>query len=129
MGVCSAITFSACSSDIQPSRPLYEIFPQPLRIAVTLTTTPLGSVPITSPSMIDFLTLREDADYIMEASQTLLEIVGNILDINKIEANKMEITDVKYNFKEEVERLARIDATRIGEKNINFKISYFSIYI
>ena len=65
----------------------------------------------------------EDADYIMEASKTLLEIVGNILDINKIEANKMEITEVKYNFKEEIESLARIDATRIGEKNINFKVT------
>lgn len=65
----------------------------------------------------------EDADYIMEASKTLLEIVGNILDINKIEANKIEITEVKYNFKEEIESLAKIDATRIGEKNINFKIN------
>ncbi|MBR1386512.1 MAG: response regulator [Bacilli bacterium] len=65
----------------------------------------------------------EDADYIMEASKTLLEIVGNILDINKIEANKMEITEVKYNFKEEIENLAKIDATRIGEKNINFKVT------
>ena len=65
----------------------------------------------------------EDADYIMEASKTLLEIVGNILDINKIESNKMEITEVKYNYKEEIEQLAKIDATRIGEKNINFKIN------
>ena len=65
----------------------------------------------------------EDANYIMEASKTLLEIVGNILDINKIEANKMEITEVKYNFKEEIENLAKIDATRIGEKPIDFKIN------
>ena len=68
----------------------------------------------------------EDADYIMEASKTLLEIVGNILDINKIEANKMEIVDVKYNFREEVETLARIDATRIGDKSINFKVNLAS---
>ena len=65
----------------------------------------------------------EDADYILEASKTLLEIVGNILDINKIESNKMEITEVKYNFKEEIESLARVDAVRIGEKNINFKVN------
>ena len=65
----------------------------------------------------------EDAEYILQASQTLLEIVGNILDINKIESNKMEITEVKYNFREEIENLAKIDATRIGEKNINFKIN------
>ena len=66
----------------------------------------------------------EDADYIMEASKTLLEIVGNILDINKIESNKMEIVEVPYNFKEEIENLAKIDATRIGEKNINFKVTF-----
>ena len=65
----------------------------------------------------------EDADYILEASETLLEIVGNILDINKIESNKMEIIEAPYNFKKEVETLAKIDATRIGEKNINFKIN------
>ena len=65
----------------------------------------------------------EDADYIMEASKTLLEIVGNILDINKIESNKMEIVEIPYNFKEEISQLAKIDATRIGEKNINFKIN------
>ena len=65
----------------------------------------------------------EDANYIMEASATLLEIVGNILDINKIESNKMEIIPTNYNFKKEIETLARIDATRIGEKNINFKIN------
>ena len=65
----------------------------------------------------------EDADYIMEASKTLLEIVGNILDINKIESNKMEVIEVNYNFRKEVESLAKIDATRIGDKNINFKIN------
>ena len=65
----------------------------------------------------------EDAEYILQASQTLLEIVGNILDINKIESNKMEITEIKYNFREEIESLAKINATRIGEKNINFKIN------
>jgi signal transduction histidine kinase len=65
----------------------------------------------------------EDADYILEASETLLEIVGNILDINKIESNKMKIVENVYNIKEEIETLARIDATRIGEKNINLKIN------
>ena len=65
----------------------------------------------------------EDADYIMEASKTLLEIVGNILDINKIESNKMELVETKYNFREEIENLAKIDATRIGEKPIDFKVN------
>ncbi len=65
----------------------------------------------------------EDADYIIEASNTLLEIVGNILDINKIESNKMELVEVNYNFKDEIESLAKIDATRIGEKQIDFRVN------
>ena len=68
----------------------------------------------------------EDADYILEASQTLLEIVGNILDINKIESNKMEITEIPYYFRKEIETLAKVDAVRIGEKNINFKLNIAS---
>ena len=65
----------------------------------------------------------ENSEDIISASQTLLEIVGNILDINKIETNKMEIVEVPYNFKEDIENLAKIDATRIGEKPIDFKVS------
>ena len=65
----------------------------------------------------------EDTEDIRSASQTLLEIVGNILDINKIESQKMEITNEVYNPREEIETLAKIDATRIGEKPIDFKVS------
>ena len=68
----------------------------------------------------------EDANYILEASKTLLEIIGNILDINKIEANKMEIVEAEYNFREEMQSLAKIDSTRIGDKKINFKMSLAS---
>ena len=62
----------------------------------------------------------EDADDIISASQTLLEIVGNILDISKIESEKMEIVEVPYNFKKEIKELAKIDSVRIGDKPINF---------
>ena len=62
----------------------------------------------------------EDSNDIISASHTLLEIVGNILDISKIESSKMEITEVTYNFKEEISTLAKIDAVRIGDKPINF---------
>ena len=65
----------------------------------------------------------EDAEDITTASYTLLEIVGNILDISKIESNKMEINNVSYDFKEEAYTLSRILATRIGDKNINFNVN------
>ena len=65
----------------------------------------------------------EDTIDIKNASDTLLEIVGNILDINKIESDKMEIIKKEYNFKEEVSKMARVTSTRIGEKPIEFEIA------
>lgn len=65
----------------------------------------------------------EDSDDIINASQTLLEIVGNILDINKIESNKMEIIEGAYNFKETITKMCRVTSTRIGEKPISFKLN------
>ncbi len=65
---------------------------------------------------------REDAKDIVMASQTLLEIVGNILDISKIESDKIEITESEYHPREIIENLARIDAVRIGDKPIDFKL-------
>lgn len=64
----------------------------------------------------------ENSEDIIHASQTLLEIVGNILDINKIESQKMELIMEVYHPKETIEQLAKIDATRIGDKPINFKM-------
>lgn len=64
----------------------------------------------------------EDSIDIQNASHTLLEIVGNILDINKIESDKMELIETKYNFREEIEGMVRVTITRIGEKNINFHL-------
>lgn len=65
----------------------------------------------------------ENSKDIMTASQTLLEIVGNILDINKIEANKMEIVESPYNFVKEVSDMCKITQTRIGEKNVMFHLN------
>ena len=65
----------------------------------------------------------ENSEDIVNASQTLLEIVGNILDINKIESNKMEIYEMPYNFKEEIANMCRITQTRIGDKDIKFSLS------
>ena len=65
----------------------------------------------------------ENSKDIISASNTLLEIVGNILDISKIESNKMEIISSPYNPREVIEELAKIDATRIAEKPIEFKLN------
>ena len=67
------------------------------------------------------LQVKEDSEDIISASETLLEIVGNILDISKIESDKMSLVEMPYNFKAEAQILAKINAVRIEEKPINFK--------
>ena len=67
--------------------------------------------------------MKEDLEDVVSASRTLLEIVGNIMDISKIESDKMEIIEVPYNFKEEIESLARINAVRIGDKQLELKVN------
>lgn len=66
--------------------------------------------------------MKEDLEDIVSASKTLLEIVGNIIDINKIESNKLEITETSYNPRKEIETLARVEQVRIKDKPIDYRI-------
>ena len=68
--------------------------------------------------------VKEDTDDIINASNTLLEIVGNILDISKIESDKLDIVSSPYNVREEIEKLVKVDIIRIGNKPIDFKAKY-----
>ena len=65
---------------------------------------------------------KENANDIITASNTLLEIVNGILDISKIEAGKIEITNSNYNTKELFESTAKLIQARIGDKPLNFKV-------
>ena len=70
----------------------------------------------------DIQATKEDAKDIITASKNLLEIVNGILDISKIEANKMEITETDYNPKETIYSLVKLVVPRIGEKPIEMKV-------
>ncbi|MEG1146284.1 MAG: response regulator [Bacilli bacterium] len=59
---------------------------------------------------------KEDAKDIVTASHTLLEIVNGILDISKIEANKMEIVNKNFDLKYELTVVSKLMNTRIGDK-------------
>lgn len=65
----------------------------------------------------------ENINDILNAAETLSEIVGNILDINKIESEKMEIIESSYNFREEIEKMVKVTTTRIGDKKIKFNLN------
>ena len=67
--------------------------------------------------------MQEDMEDVVSASHTLLEIVGNIMDISKIESDKLEITEVEYDLKKEAMTLFKINGSRIGDKEINYTIN------
>ena len=69
---------------------------------------------------------KDHAKDIVDASHNLLEIVNGILDISKIEANKMEIVNKEYNPREVFNSLAKLIIPRIGEKPIEFKMNMAS---
>lgn len=68
--------------------------------------------------------IQEDLHDIVSASHNLLEIVGNILDISKIESNKMELSEMVYDYKQEISSLAKVQASRIGDRPIEFTIRF-----
>lgn len=64
---------------------------------------------------------KEDINDIIAASNSLLEIVNGVLDISKIEANKMEIVNKAYAPSEMFKELQSLTKVRIGEKPIEFR--------
>lgn len=65
---------------------------------------------------------KDNAKDIMNASNTLLEIVNGILDISKIEAGKLEITNSPYDAKELFSSLAKLIKPRMNEKSLDFQV-------
>ena len=64
-----------------------------------------------------------DSIDIQNASNSLLEIVDNILDINAIESDVMKLTEMEYNFKDEIINMCNITTKRIGDKKIKFNLN------
>lgn len=70
----------------------------------------------------------EDVKYIVDASHNLLELVNGILDISKIEANKIEIINNEYKTQELLDNLSALAKARLGEyKPVEFRTSFDSM--
>ena len=67
---------------------------------------------------------KSDVKNIVMASENLLELVNGILDISKIEANKLEIIETPYNFRNMFDELVLLTKARLGDKPLDFKYSY-----
>ncbi|PLY12225.1 MAG: hybrid sensor histidine kinase/response regulator, partial [Sulfurimonas sp.] len=62
---------------------------------------------------------KEFVDIIEKSSENLLEIINNILDLSKIESNKLEIENIAFDPIVEFENAVEVYAVRASEKNID----------
>ena len=65
---------------------------------------------------------RDSFDRINNSGKTLLGIINDILDLSKIETGKLELVPVKYETASLINDTVRLNAMRIGSKNIDFVI-------
>ena len=90
--------------------------------------TPLNAICGFSNSLLENDGVSEEAKVdvknIIMASDSLLYLVNGILDISKIEANKLEIIETNYNFYKIFDELVLLTKARIGDKPLEFKYSY-----
>ncbi len=62
---------------------------------------------------------REFVEVIEKSSENLLEIINNILDLSKVESNKIEIDEILFNPIVEFENAIEVYGPKAAEKNIN----------
>jgi PAS domain S-box-containing protein len=59
---------------------------------------------------------------IKDASNHLLGVINDILDMSKIEANKLELSETVFDFREMLKRVTDIILFRVGEKHQRFNL-------
>ena len=69
---------------------------------------------------------KEEVKDILMASENLLELVNGILDISKIEANKLEIINTEYSIQKLLDDLVTLTRARLGEKPLDFRVNFDS---
>jgi len=66
---------------------------------------------------------REFVDVIEKSSENLLSIINNVLDLSKVESNKVEIDEILFSPIEEFESAIEVYGPKAAEKNIH--LSFF----
>ena len=69
----------------------------------------------------------EDKDYalnkIADASSHLLGVINDILDMAKIEANKLELTPIEYHFERLIQKVVNVNSFKLDEKEQVLSVS------
>ena len=88
----------------------------PLNVVVGLTDLMLEE-DITDPN------IKENLMKVSTAGNTLLGIINNVLDISKIEADKLELTNINYELPSLLNDIITLNVIRIEEKPITFLLN------
>ena len=87
--------------------------------------TPLNAV-IGMTSIGKNATSEERKDYcfgkIEDASKHLLGVINDVLDLSKIEANKLELSELAFDFEKMLQQVVTVSAFRIEEKKQHFMV-------
>ncbi len=71
--------------------------------------------------------VNEIISNIKSASELLLGIINDILDISKIESGKMSIENIPFNLKETINNIQRLLEQKAEEKGLKFEVDYGNI--
>ena len=74
----------------------------------------LAKEPISGPA-------KDEVKEILNASTNLLETINGILDVSKLEANKIEIVNADYSTKKMIHEIVNLSNTRLGSKSLELK--------
>ncbi len=87
----------------------------------------VGLTTIASKSMDDKMVVRDSLHKINLASNHLLTLINDILDISKVESGKLTLSPVTFSIVECAENLFNISQPMVKEKNIdfNFRVKHF----
>lgn len=91
--------------------------------------TPLNSIVGLSQMIRDGDNMEEmksDSKDIIKASEDLLEIINGILDINILDANRLELLEEAYDPHDLLLEIEQLSKVKIGDKPITYSTNYFN---
>ena len=82
----------------------------------------IGLTMITEKNLDDQKSVRDNLRKISLASNHLLTLINDILDISKVESGKITLNPLSFNIADSIENLVNISQPMIKEKNIDFNV-------
>lgn len=67
---------------------------------------------------------REQLETMRNSGEILLSLINNVLDLSKLESNKLEIENIEFNLRKHVNEVVRLMKIKASEKNIGLSVEF-----